>query len=116
MKVSGPQHAVNINFTKISTKITQTLYLPIENVGPSSHSKRWLIRHSMASTVIYNSRDCSAIKHGEPSLDFRSVKKTSRCSLCFIPSKSLLLQWLFNLPLVAQCINFWLMHRLPMLG
>jgi len=33
MKVSGPKHAVNINFTKISTKIMQTLYIPLEN-GP----------------------------------------------------------------------------------
>jgi len=28
-----PKHAVNINFTKTSTKITQTLYVPLEN-GP----------------------------------------------------------------------------------
>jgi len=34
----------------------------------------------------------------------------------FIPSKFLLLQWLFNLPLVAQWINFWLIYRLPVLG
>jgi len=28
-----PKHAVNINFTKISTKIMQTVYIPSEN-GP----------------------------------------------------------------------------------
>jgi len=33
-KVSGPKYAVNINFTKISTKITQTLYIPLDNVVP----------------------------------------------------------------------------------
>jgi len=27
MKVSGPKHAMNINFTKINTKVTQTLYI-----------------------------------------------------------------------------------------
>jgi len=32
-KVSGPKHTVNINFTKIITKIMQTLYIPLEN-GP----------------------------------------------------------------------------------
>jgi len=33
-KVSGPKHAMNIiNFTKASTKIMQTLYIPLEN-GP----------------------------------------------------------------------------------
>jgi len=35
---------------------------------------------------------------------------------CFIPSKLLLLQWLFNLPLVAQWINFCLMSSFYMLG
>jgi len=38
MKVSGPKHAVNINFMKISTKITQTIYIPLENgaqLGPT---------------------------------------------------------------------------------
>jgi len=33
MKVSRPKHAMNINFTEISTKITQTLYIPLDN-GP----------------------------------------------------------------------------------
>jgi len=28
-----PKHAVDINFTKTSTKITQTVYIPLEN-GP----------------------------------------------------------------------------------
>jgi len=45
----------------------------------SSRSKLWLICHSMVSTAIYSSCDCSAIKHGRRSLDSRSVKKTSRC-------------------------------------
>jgi len=29
----SPKHAVNINFTKTSTKIMQTVYIPLEN-GP----------------------------------------------------------------------------------
>jgi len=33
MKVSGPKYTVNINFMKINTKITQTLYISLEN-GP----------------------------------------------------------------------------------
>jgi len=33
MRVSGSKHAMNINFTKISIKITQTLYIPLES-GP----------------------------------------------------------------------------------
>jgi len=59
----------------------------------SSHSRRWLIRHSMASTAIYSSLDYGTIKHGRPSLDSGSQKKTNRR---FIPSKSLLLQWLLT--------------------
>jgi len=31
VKVSGPKHAVNIKFMKISMEITQTLYIPLEN-------------------------------------------------------------------------------------
>jgi len=31
--IAEPKHAVNISFTKISTKIPQTLYTPSEN-GP----------------------------------------------------------------------------------
>jgi len=32
-EVIGPKHIVNINFMKTSMKITQTLYIPLEN-GP----------------------------------------------------------------------------------
>jgi len=32
MKVLGPKHTLNINCIKISAKITQTLYVPLENV------------------------------------------------------------------------------------
>jgi len=41
----------------------------------STHSRRWLIRHSMASTAIYSSL---AIKHGGPRLASGSQKKTNR--------------------------------------
>jgi len=37
MKVSGPKHAVNINFIKISTKIMQTLHIPLENALRDHH-------------------------------------------------------------------------------
>jgi len=42
--------------------------------------KCWLIHHSMASTAKYSPRECGVVKHGRPSLDSRSVKKTSRHS------------------------------------
>jgi len=51
-----PKHAMNTNFTKTSTKIMQTVYIPLEN-GP----KRLLICHSMVSTAIYSSRDCGEL-------------------------------------------------------
>jgi len=52
----------------------------IHNLVPYGHLKYWLIHHSMASTAIYSSHDCDAIKDGGPSLDSGIVKKTSRHS------------------------------------
>jgi len=46
----------------------------------SSHTKCWLIHHSMVFTAIYSSHDSDAIKNGRPTLDCTSVKKTSRRS------------------------------------
>jgi len=67
--------------------------------------------------LVYISHEGGAIKDGRLSLDSGSAKKTSRHSFfCFIPSKSLLLQWLFNLPLVAQWINFCLMSAVSVLS
>jgi len=43
----------------------------------STPSKHWLIRHSMARTAIYSSRDSDTSKYGGPSQDCRSVKETS---------------------------------------
>jgi len=83
MKVSGPKHFVNINFTKISTKIMHSLHtfrkwsITWSQFVLSGCSKHWLICHSMVSTAIYGSCDCGAIKSGRPSLDSGSVKKTS---------------------------------------
>jgi len=51
-------------------------YIPLEmvhNFVVSGRSKRWLIRHSMASTAIYSSHDCGVIKHGGLSLDSQSL-------------------------------------------
>jgi len=42
-KISGPKHAVNINLMIISMKITQTIYIPLENGhGPSICSGRYI--------------------------------------------------------------------------
>jgi len=65
---------------KLRIKIMQTLSITWSQFVVSGHSKRWLLRHSMVSIAIYSSRDCGAIKHGRPSLDSGSVKKTSRRS------------------------------------
>jgi len=79
----------------------------------SGHTKHWLIRHLMECTAIYSSHDSKIIKNGGLCLDCGSGKKTS-CYFCrFIP---LLLQWLFNLPLIGQWINFCLMSNFIMLG
>jgi len=79
----------------------------------STRSKCWLICHSMACTAIYSSRDSDLINSGGSSQDYG---KTVAVLCRFIPSKPLLLQWLFSLPLVAQWINFCLMYTLIVLG
>jgi len=72
--------------------------------------RHWLIRHSMASTAIYSSCEYGAIKDDGPSLDSgKPVAILHR----FIPSKFLLLQHLFNLPLVAK---FCLISTVSVLG
>jgi len=91
MKISGPKHAVNMNFTKISTKnLANSLHtfrkwsITWSQFVVSGFFKCWLIRHSKASTAMYSSRKCGTIKHGELSLDSGSVKKTShRCLLLY---------------------------------
>jgi len=71
----------------------------------------------MVSTAKYSSHECGAIKDGRLSLDSRSVKKTCRhSSSLHTLSNSLLLQWLFNLPLVVQLINICLMSAVSILG
>jgi len=107
------KHSVNIYFMKISTTITQTIYIPlkmIHNFIVSTPSKHWLICHSMLCTAIYSSRDSDPIKYGRPSQDCGSVKKTSSYSSSLQP------WWLFSLPLVTQWLNFCLMYSLIILG
>jgi len=95
----------------------QTLCVPLENGPKLSPSSLHLVILNVGwfchSTAIYSWCECGAIKH-EPG--FEVWRKPVAVLFRFIPIKSLLLQWLFNLPLVAQWINFWLMYGLPMLG
>jgi len=101
-----PKQVMNINFTKTSTKMMQTVYIPLSitwsQVIVSGSSKHWLIRHSMASTAIYSSRDCGELDMADRAWIPEVQRKPVAILCCFIPSKSLLIQWLFNLPLVAQ--------------
>jgi len=104
-KVSGPKHPMIENKHKSHANSLHTFRIwsiTWSQFILSGCSKHWLIRHSMASTAIYSSCEYGAIKDGRPSLDSRSVRKPVTVLCHFIPSKSLLLHWLFNLPLVAQ--------------
>jgi len=98
-KISGPKHAVNINFTKISRKIMQTLYIPLSMTWSlSGRSKHWPIHHSMACTAIHSLRDSDIIKkNGRPNQDCGGVKKLVAILCRFIPSKPLLL-WSSHCP------------------
>jgi len=121
MKVWEPKHAVKINFMKISTKIMHTLYIHTFRKCSITWSQfvwfipnqRWLICHSMD---IYASCDSNTDLNGGLSLDFEVTKALVVILHHFIPSKPLLLQWLFNLPLVAQGINFCVMPDFSLLG
>jgi len=103
------KHAMNINFTITSTKITQTVCILRKwsiTWSQVSSFKHWLICHSMVSTTIYSSRDCGEINMAGRVWIPEIWRKPVAVLHCFIPRKSLLLQLLFNLPLVAQWINF----------
>jgi len=71
----------------------------------STCSKHWLIHHSMVCTAIYSSHDSNIIKYARIAEVWRKPVAVFRC---FISSKPLLLQWLFNLPM--NC----LMHSLTL--
>jgi len=101
MKVSG-QDAVNINFIKISTNTFRKWSITWSQVIVSGSFKRWLIRHSMASTAIYSLCDCGELNMVDQAWIPEVSRKPIAVLYCIIPSKSLLLQWLFNLPLVTQ--------------
>jgi len=89
---------MKINFMKIM----QTLYIPLENIGPSSSYPVAIIQ-----LCVYCSSHDSKKKIADRAW-IAEVWRKPVTNLChFIPSKPLLLQWLFNLLLRIKKKKFF---------